>query len=210
LAKSRAPCQANFRNVSCFQLTPANLFYPPPIRDKLATSRFDLERLDWVPRTSAAAALAAPLLPDKPRLKPPQGLPRAEKRAFLEVVNSVRPEHFGLEDAPLVAAYAAILVEERLTRVEIAKARAAGDTAEAAGDGEGAAEAMAAEERWARRHARACQTMVVLARTLRLGPKSRIGGEDRRREGQARPAGLQVWGGEEEAMRPPDWRPWRQ
>jgi hypothetical protein len=52
--------------------------------------------------------------------------------------------------------------------------------------------------------------MVVLARTLRLGPKSRIGGEDRRREGQARPAGLQLWGGEEEAVRPPDWRPWRQ
>ena len=60
-------------NVS-FQAFPANPFYPPSIRDKLATSRFDLERLDWVPRTSAAA-LTAPLLPDKPRLRPPhQGL----------------------------------------------------------------------------------------------------------------------------------------
>jgi hypothetical protein len=166
--------------------------------------------LTQVPRTSAAAALASPLLPDKPRLEPPRGLPKAEKRAFLEVVNSVRPEHFGLEDAPLVAAYAGVLVEERLTRVEIAKARAVGDKAEAAGDEKGAAEAMATEERWARRHARACQTMVVLARTLRLGPKSRIGGEDRRREGQARPAGLQLWGGEGEAAHPPDWRPWRQ
>jgi len=163
-----------------------------------------------MPRTSAAAALAAPLLPDKPRLEPPRGLPKAEKRAFHEVVNSVRPEHFGLEDAPLVAAYAGVLVEERLTRVEIAKARAAGDQAEAAGEEKGAAEAMAAEERWARRHARACQTMVVLARTLRLGPKSRIGGDDRRREGQARrsePTG--AWR-EEETARSPDWRPWRQ
>jgi hypothetical protein len=148
-----------------------------------------------MPRKSAAA-LATPLLPDKPRLKPPADLPELEKRAFLEIVASVRPEHFGLEDVPLVAAYAGLIVEERLTRIEGAKARANGDTKE--------------EGQWAQRHARACQTMVVMVRTLRLGPKSRYGSNARRRDGQALSPGQQTWAGKEEMSRSDDWRPWQQ
>jgi hypothetical protein len=113
------------------------------------------------------------LLPS-PRLEPPPGLSQAEREVFKATVNSVKPEHFAAEDAPLLSAYCAAVLEERtiasalteaseddVDHLRIARSRAAGD-------------------------------LIKLARALRLGPIARDA-THRRRPGTVRSGGERPW-----------------
>ena len=70
-----------------------------------------------MPRKSAAAI--ATLEPRGHRLEPPPGLSEAERAAFVATVRSVKPGHFADEDAPLLIAYAAAIVQERAIAQEL-------------------------------------------------------------------------------------------
>jgi hypothetical protein len=124
-----------------------------------------------MPRTSAAASLT--VLP-RLRLEPPPHLSKAERDVFVATVNSVKPEHFAAEDAPLLSAYCAAVVQERAIVASLAKA------------------AEDEVDRLRAAHDRIAGTLVKLARALRLGPMARDA-THRRRPGTVRPAGERPW-----------------
>jgi hypothetical protein len=84
------------------------------------------------------------------RLQPPAGLTSAEKKIFVDIVSSNRPEHFQPSDLPLLTAYVhAIALEQALAR------RIASDSPTLM--------------RWER----AVKSMSMLSHRLRLSPQSR-------------------------------------
>jgi hypothetical protein len=127
-----------------------------------------------MPRKSAAAAVM--LDPRGRRLAPPPGLSAAERKAFITAVMSVRPGHFAAEETPLLVAYAAAVVQERVI---------ANDLEEAEDDRLKAA-------LWAAQ-ARVAGTLVRLARALRLGPMARNPSRNTRRPGTVEPSGPLPW-----------------
>jgi hypothetical protein len=128
-----------------------------------------------MPRKSSAAAVS--LDPRGQRLEPPPSLSKAEREAFVAVVNSVRPGHFNPDDLPLLIAYVAAQAQERaisrkLEAVEDEKAEAV---------------------LWAA-HARVAGSLTRLARALRLGAMAR--NPSRHRRGVAplpEPSGSPPW-----------------
>ena len=124
-----------------------------------------------MPRASAASLI----LLQGQRLEPPPHLSKAERAAFVEVVDSVKPEHFVAEDAPLLCAYCAASLQERAIAAALANA-----SAEEA-------------DRLRAAHSRAAGDLVKLARALRLGPMARNAAYNRRRPGTTRPSGPRPW-----------------
>jgi hypothetical protein len=128
-----------------------------------------------MPRKSSAALAA--LDPRGRRLDPPASLSKAEREAFVAVVNSVRPGHFNPDDMPLLVAYAAATVQER----------------DIAHDLEAAEDEKAKAVLWTA-HGRVAGSLVRLARSLRLGAMAR--NPSRNRRGVAplpEPSGAPPW-----------------
>jgi hypothetical protein len=84
------------------------------------------------------------------RLRPPAELTAAEKKIFVALVMSVKPEHFQSGDMPLLTAYAHACALE----IDLARKIAKDDKAML---------------RWEK----TCKTMVALSLRLRLSPQSR-------------------------------------
>ena len=125
-----------------------------------------------MPRKSSAALAA--LDPRGRHLDPPASLSKAEREAFVAVVNSVRPGHFNPDDMPLLVAYA---VQER----------------DIAHDLEAAEDEKAKAVLWTA-HGRVAGSLVRLARSLRLGAMAR--NPSRNRRGVAplpEPSGAPPW-----------------
>jgi hypothetical protein len=127
-----------------------------------------------MPRKSAAAI--ATLDPRGRRLEPPPGLSAAESAAFVATVMSVRPGHFASEERPLLVAYAAAIVQERVIAQDLEEVE----------DGKAKAGLWAAQ-------ARVAGTLVRLARALRLGPMARNPSRNTRRPGTVEPSGTLPW-----------------
>jgi hypothetical protein len=119
-----------------------------------------------MPRKSAAAT--ATLDPRGRRLEPPLSLSKAEREAFVDVVKSVRPGHFNLDDMPLLITYAAAAVQERTISRKL-------EAASSSPDPDDKAEAVL----WAA-HARVAGSLTRLARALRLGAMARNPSRHRR------------------------------
>jgi hypothetical protein len=142
-------------------------------------------------RVVGRSALSSPVMPRKSvaalrsvdprgrRLAPPPGLSAAEREAFIAAVMSVRPGHFAAEEAPLLTAYAAAVVEERDIARDLVAAKAAAD--DKAKDGLRLA------------HGRVSATLVRLARALRLGPLARNPSRNTRRPGTVEPSAPLPW-----------------
>jgi hypothetical protein len=141
-----------------------------------------------MPRKSAAAARS--IDPRGHRLDPPPGLSAAERKAFAATVASVRGGHFAAEDLPILAAYAAAIVQERDIAQEL-DAMVRPKAPPAAEDREGDEKA---RDRLRAAHARVAGSLTRLARALRLGAMARNPSRSRRRPGMSEPsAGPLPW-----------------
>ena len=111
-------------------------------------------------KSSADVALAGTIPTPIARLKPPADLPEGPERdLFLELVLSVRPDHFSPEDAVLLAAYSRACVLERVAAAELAAA--------------GYVDAEGRPSGWHTILTQATRAMTTLSRILRLNPQSR-------------------------------------
>jgi hypothetical protein len=126
-----------------------------------------------MPRKSAAALRLVE--PRGQRLDPPPGLSAAERSAFVATVRSVRPGHFAAEEVPLLVAFAAATVQERVISQALEKA-----------------EAESLPTLWTA-HARVAGSLTRLARALRLGPMARNPSRNTRRPGTVEPSGALPW-----------------
>jgi hypothetical protein len=127
-----------------------------------------------MPRKSAVAI--ATLEPRGHRLEPPPGLSDAERAAFVATVRSVKPGHFAAEDVPLLVAYAAAAVQERVIAHELE-----------------AAEDEKAKDRLWLAHGRVAGSLTRLARALRLGAMARAPSRNRRLPGTVEASGPPPW-----------------
>ncbi len=73
-----------------------------------------------MPRPSAASLSAISGLEPVARLEPPPDLSGPERAVFAQVILSVRPDHFQVHDAILLAAYARAAVLEKQASAELA------------------------------------------------------------------------------------------
>jgi hypothetical protein len=111
--------------------------FPPPNRRLLHAA-------------TAAAELTFPNVTGvPPRLSPPPDLAPDERQVFLDLISSVRPEHFRACDSPLLAAYCRAIALERKSSLQL--------------------DDKAGLMRWER----ATKAMVALSMRLRLSPQSR-------------------------------------
>ena len=133
-----------------------------------------------MPRKSAIAI--ATLEPRGRRLEPPPGLSEAERTAFVTTVRSVKPGHFAPEDAPLLTAYVAAIVQERAIARDL----------EAAED-EDEEEKAKTKDRLRTAHGRVAGSLTRLARALRLGAMARAPSRNRRPPGTVEPSGPLPW-----------------
>jgi hypothetical protein len=103
----------------------------------------------------SAAALAVTAVDGRPtRLNPPSTLSEPERRAFLDLVASVVPEHFVPCDLPLVCAYVRAIALEERAAVQLRKT--------------------ATDSKWLAVWEKAQRAMVALSLRLRLSPQARI------------------------------------
>jgi hypothetical protein len=117
-----------------------------------------------MPRKSIAAKMTPQL--ERPRLQPPTtGLSSRERAIFKDVVNSVRPEHFAAEDAPLIALLARGLSQYETAAREI--------------------ETGSTDKFWIELQMSALKTVDVMTRKLRLGALSRAPHNQRKNGGTA-------------------------
>jgi hypothetical protein len=108
-----------------------------------------LNKLISMPRQSSASR-AFKVHSSAERLRPPPELTTAEKKIFVELVATNKPEHFRPSDLPLLVAYThACALEATLAR-QIAK-----------------------DDEVLPRWERACKVMTALSMRLRLSPQSR-------------------------------------
>lgn len=112
-----------------------------------------------MPRKSAAALSMPSIDGTPPRLTPPPTLNEDAKRVFVDVVCSVRAEHFQPADGLLLARYAECAVM-------------AGDAATMLSN-DGPVTADGKPSAWLSVHAQMVKAMVALAHRLRLSPQSR-------------------------------------
>jgi hypothetical protein len=105
-------------------------------------------------RPSAASLTVVPIHAQRPRLKPPAHLTKAERTLFLQVVNENAAEHFSPTDAILLASF----VQATLLVRQMAKAVARNPDPKTM-------------QSWER----ALRSQAMLATRLRLAPQSRLG-----------------------------------
>jgi len=75
-----------------------------------------------MPRQAAASAGFAANGSTRELLKPPEDLDKLERVEFVNLIAGTRPDHFGVSDVPLIAAYAKAIVAERVASGELAAA----------------------------------------------------------------------------------------
>jgi hypothetical protein len=125
-----------------------------------------------MPRIPTDETNLGQLLAGPRRLQPPSDLDGPARQVFVETVTAVAPDHFQVEDAHLVAAYARAVVLERYAADRIA----------------------AGAREWVEAHRSSVQSLTTLARALALGTKARRPSRPRAGAVRSQPSAYDVLG----------------
>lgn len=110
-----------------------------------------------MPRKSADALLAVPI--SRPRLSPPEDMSEPARALWIEIVDSLKVDHFQPSDAPLLRAYVEALLLSQRANAELAANGPALD---------------GKTSPWLALFGKASQTVTSLSARLRLCPQSRF------------------------------------
>lgn len=110
-----------------------------------------------MPRKSADALLAVPI--SRPRLSPPEDMSEPARALWLEIVDSLKVDHFQPSDAPLLRAYVEAVILSQQANAELTRSGPVLD---------------GKTSPWLALAGKAGQAITSLSARLRLCPQSRI------------------------------------